>query len=109
MSRSSDAAGARNISVQTTNPQLRCRCSTTVLQGAEVFGMLYDGHVEMNGQVVCCKNVNDGAELERTINDLAGYLPFLRSVSVGAAGISPSSGTACSHRTVYKEKRRGCD
>ena len=42
----------------------------------------------MNGQVVCCKNVNDGAELEHTINDLAGYLPFLRSVSVVPAGIT---------------------
>ena len=50
--------------------------------------MLYDGHVEMNGQVVCCKNVNDGAELERTIRDLSQYLPFLRSVSVVPAGIT---------------------
>lgn len=50
--------------------------------------MLYDGHVEMNGQVVCCKNVNDGAELERTMDDLARYLPFLRSVSVVPAGIT---------------------
>ena len=50
--------------------------------------MLYDGHVEMNGQVVCCKNVNDGAELERTIRDLSRYLPFLRSVSVVPAGIT---------------------
>lgn len=25
--------------------------------------MLYDGHVEMNGQVVCCKGVNDGRSL----------------------------------------------
>ena len=50
--------------------------------------MLYDGHVEMNGQVVCCKNVNDGAELKRTIEDLSKYLPFLRSVSVVPAGIT---------------------
>ena len=42
---------------------------------------LYDGRVEMNGQIVCCKNVNDGPELERSIRDLSQYLPFLRSVS----------------------------
>ena len=50
--------------------------------------MLYDGIVEMNGQIVCCKGVNDGPELERSIRDLAEYLPFLRSVSVVPAGIT---------------------
>lgn len=48
----------------------------------------YDGHIEMNGQIVLCKNVNDGAELERSINDLSKYLPFMRSVSVVPAGIT---------------------
>ena len=79
-----------NISVQTTNPQLRCKMLHNRFAGEKLkyLKMLYDGHVEMNGQVVCCKNVNDGAELEHTINDLAGYLPFLRSVSVVPAGIT---------------------
>ena len=79
-----------NISVQTTNPELRCKMLNNRFAGEKLkyLDMLYDGHVEMNGQVVCCKNVNDGAELERTINDLAKYLPFLRSVSVVPAGIT---------------------
>ena len=79
-----------NISVQTTNPQLRCEMLHNRFAGEKLkyLKMLYDGHVEMNGQVVCCKNVNDGMELERTINDLAQYLPFLRSVSVVPAGIT---------------------
>ena len=42
----------------------------------------------MNGQIVCCKGVNDGAELRRSIEDLAKYLPFMRSVSVVPAGIT---------------------
>ena len=49
---------------------------------------LYEGHVEMNGQIVCCKGVNDGKELERTMDDLSKYLPFMRSVSVVPAGIT---------------------
>ena len=79
-----------NISVQTTNPQLRCKMLHNRFAGDKLkyLQMLYDGHVEMNGQVVCCKNVNDGAELKRTIEDLSKYLPFLRSVSVVPAGIT---------------------
>lgn len=79
-----------NVSVQTTNPELRCRMLHNRFAGEKLkyLKMLYDGHVEMNGQIVCCKNVNDGAELERSIHDLAAYLPFLRSVSVVPAGIT---------------------
>lgn len=79
-----------NISVQTTNPELRCKMLNNRFAGEklEYLQMLYEGHVEMNGQVVCCKGVNDGAELERTIDDLAKYLPFMRSVSVVPAGIT---------------------
>ena len=29
----------------------------------------------MNGQVVLCKGVNDGEELDRTIRDLTKYIP----------------------------------
>jgi len=50
--------------------------------------MFYEGHVEMNGQIVCCKGVNDGEELRRSVMDLMAYLPFMRSVSVVPAGIS---------------------
>ncbi len=49
---------------------------------------LYENHIEMNGQIVLCKNVNDGSELERSINDLSKYLPFMRSVSIVPAGIT---------------------
>lgn len=79
-----------NVSVQTTNPELRCKMLHNRFAGEklEYLQMLYDGGVEMNGQVVLCKNVNDGPELERTINDLAQYLPFMRSVSVVPAGIT---------------------
>lgn len=79
-----------NISIQTTNPDLRCKMLHNRFAGEKLkyLKMLYEGHVEMNGQIVCCKNVNDGKELERSINDLAQYLPFLRSVSVVPAGIT---------------------
>ena len=79
-----------NISVQTTNPELRCKMLNNRFAGEKLkyLDMLYEGHIEMNGQVVCCKGVNDGEELKRTIEDLSKYLPFMRSVSVVPAGIT---------------------
>ncbi len=79
-----------NISVQTTNPELRCKMLNNRFAGRALKNLdkLYEGHIEMNGQIVLCKNVNDGQELERSINDLSKYLPFMRSVSVVPAGIT---------------------
>lgn len=79
-----------NISVQTTNPELRCKMLNNRFAGEKLkyLDKLYEGHVEMNGQIVCCKGVNDGDELRRSIEDLMKYLPFMRSVSVVPAGIT---------------------
>ena len=79
-----------NISIQTTNPELRCKMLHNRFAGEKLqfLDALYKGCIEMNGQIVLCKNVNDGIELERSINDLSKYLPFMRSVSVVPAGIT---------------------
>lgn len=79
-----------NISVQTTNPELRCKMLHNRFAGEKLrfLDRFYEGHVEMNGQIVCCKGVNDGEELQRSITDLMKYLPFMRSVSVVPAGLS---------------------
>ena len=79
-----------NISIQTTNPELRCMMLHNRFAGEKLkyLKKLYDGHIEMNGQIVCCKGINDKEELKRTITDLGDYLPFMRSVSVVPAGIT---------------------
>ena len=79
-----------NISVHTTNPALRCEMLHNRFAGEKLqfLDRFYEGHVEMNGQIVCCKGVNDGDELRRSIENLMKYLPFMRSVSVVPAGIS---------------------
>lgn len=79
-----------NISVQTTNPELRCKMLNNRFAGEKLkyLHRLYDGQVQMNGQIVCCKNVNDGVELRRTISDLSKYMPYMQSVSVVPAGIT---------------------
>ena len=79
-----------NISVHTTNPLLRQKMLHNRFAGEalEKIKKLYDHGIEMNGQVVLCKGVNDGAELERTISDLVGYLPYMESLSVVPVGLS---------------------
>ena len=79
-----------NISVQTTNPQLRCMMLHNRFAGKalKLIDRLYEAETPMNGQIVLCKGVNDGEELERTIRDLTGYLPYLKSVSIVPVGLT---------------------
>lgn len=79
-----------NISVQTTNPELRCMMLHNRFAGKimEQLQKLYEGGIIMNGQIVLCKNVNDGEELERSIRDLSSFIPNIESVSVVPVGLS---------------------
>ena len=79
-----------NISFHTTNPELRCKMLHNRFAGEALKKVhtLYEGHIHMNGQIVLCKGVNDGAELERSLQDMAAYYPYLQSVSIVPVGIS---------------------
>ena len=79
-----------NISFQATDPELRCRMLHNRFAGEALkkVDILYQGGIEMNGQIVLCKGINDGEQLERTIRDLTRYLPLLRSVSVVPVGLT---------------------
>ena len=78
-----------NISFQTMNPELRCKMLHNRFAG-EIFDKvkrLKDAGIIMNGQIVLCRGVNDGAELERSIRELTAYMPQLESVSVVPVGL----------------------
>lgn len=79
-----------NISVQATNPKLRCEMLHNRFAGDSLKRIreLYEAGIPMNGQIVLCKGLNDGEELERTIRDLAEYIPYMESVSVVPVGLS---------------------
>ncbi len=79
-----------NISVQTMNPELRCRMLNNRFAGEALkkIDCLYEAGTEMNGQIVLCKGVNDGEELRYTIERLAAYAPHMQSVSVVPVGLS---------------------
>ncbi len=79
-----------NISFHTTNPELRCRMLNNRFAGEALLKVdrLFAGEIHMNGQIVLCRGINDGEELERSIRDMAGYLPYLQSVSVVPVGLT---------------------
>ena len=81
-----------NVSFQTTNPELRCKMLGHRFAGEalkKVDRLCAPGSgIELNGQIVLCKGVNDGAELERSIRDMSKYIPNLQSVSVVPVGLS---------------------
>ena len=79
-----------NISFHTTNPELRCKMLHNRFAGDALkkIDKFYEGGIQMNGQIVLCKGVNDGDELERSISDMTKYLPNLQSVSVVPVGLT---------------------
>ncbi len=79
-----------NISVQTTNPELRCKMLNNRFAGDALSKLdkLYEAGIPMNGQIVLCKGINDGEELARSIRDLMQYMPVMESVSVVPVGLS---------------------
>ncbi len=82
--------GPINISVHTTNPELRCKMLNNRFAGEALkkIDRLYEAGIPLNGQIVLCKGVNDKEELERSIRDLTRYLPVMESVSVVPEGLS---------------------
>mgnify|MGYP001110775525 FL=1 len=79
-----------NISFHTMNPELRCRMLNNRFAGEALkkADRLYEAGIAMNGQIVLCRGINDGPELEYSISELTGYLPYLESVSVVPVGLS---------------------
>lgn len=79
-----------NISVHTTNPELRVKMMKNKRSG-EVLKYLDDfkrAGLRMCGQVVLCRGVNDGEELMRTMRDLTEYYPSISSVAIVPAGLT---------------------
>lgn len=79
-----------NISVHTTNPTLRCKMLHNRFAGDVLIKIrkLYDAQIRMNSQIVLCKGINDGEELDRSIRELGGFLPYMESLSVVPVGLT---------------------
>ncbi len=79
-----------NISVHTTDPDLRCQMLRNRFAG-DLLGKMrkfYDANITMNGQIVLCRGINDGPQLDRTIRDLEAFFPVFQSLSVVPVGLT---------------------
>lgn len=95
-----------NISVHTTNPELRVRMMKNKNAGRVLsyLKILKEGGIQMCGQIVLCRGVNDGAELVRTLTDLEEYFPEMSSVSVVPAGLTKFREGLCPLSDFTKEE-----
>ncbi len=79
-----------NISIHTTNEELRCQMLNNRFAGKVNYFIkrLYDAEIPMNAQIVLCKGLNDGEELEKTLTDLLEYAPVMQSLSIVPVGLT---------------------
>lgn len=79
-----------NISIHTTNKELRCKMLNNRFAGDALrfLDRFNEAGILMNGQIVLCKGINDGEELEKTLNDLSKYADNMASVSIVPVGLT---------------------
>lgn len=79
-----------NVSVHTTNPELRVKMLNNRFAGDILAKMkaFSDSGIILNAQIVLCKGINDGEELERTLTDLSTLMPMLNSISIVPVGLT---------------------
>jgi len=79
-----------NVSVHTTNPELRVQMLNNRFAGKvfERMKKLADAGITMNAQIVSVPGINNGDELKRTIKDLYTLYPEVSDVAVVPIGIT---------------------
>jgi putative radical SAM enzyme (TIGR03279 family) len=79
-----------NVSVQATDPELRCKMLGNKNAGSclELMTELARAGIEMNCQIVVCPGYNDGEQLIKSMQDLSGLYPQVSSVSVVPVGLT---------------------
>ena len=79
-----------NVSVHTTNPELRVQMLNNRFAGKvfERMKKLADAGIIMNAQIVSVPGINNGDELKRTIKDLYTLYPEVSDVAVVPIGIT---------------------
>lgn len=79
-----------NISVHTTDPELRSRMLGNP-RGGESLRHLYafaKAGIRIHAQIVCCPGWNDGPALEKTLAELSALHPAVESIAVVPVGLT---------------------
>jgi putative radical SAM enzyme (TIGR03279 family) len=79
-----------NISVHTTNPELRVKMLNNRFAGniCDRLKKLSEAGISMNCQIVSCPGINNGEELIKTVEDLYKFHPSVENVAVVPVGIT---------------------
>ena len=79
-----------NISVHTTNPELRVKMMKNPRAGEalSIIRRFAQAGIKINCQIVLCPGYNDGEELKRTLSDLETMCPQVQAVAVVPVGIT---------------------
>lgn len=79
-----------NVSVQTMNPELRVKMMANPHAGESLkyLKRFADAGIALNTQLVLCPGINDGAELEYSLNELAKLYPAVQSIAAVPVGLS---------------------
>ncbi len=79
-----------NISVHTTNPELRCKMMGNRFAGQSLRFLeeLASNGIKINCQLVLCPHINDGEELKKTLRDLKLYYPSVESIAAVPVGLT---------------------
>ena len=79
-----------NVSVHTTNPELRKQMLHNKRAGAvlDYLRRFAEGGLNLNAQIVLCPGYNDGPELDRTLEDLGKLGYSMESISIVPVGLS---------------------
>ncbi|MBO5105150.1 MAG: DUF512 domain-containing protein [Ruminococcus sp.] len=79
-----------NVSVHTTNPELRVKMMHNRFAGEKLkyIYQLAENGIKLNCQIVCCPNLNDGDELRRSLSDLGELMPNISSMAVVPVGLT---------------------
>jgi putative radical SAM enzyme (TIGR03279 family) len=94
-----------NISVHTTNPELRSKMLGNPKGGTslKLLKMFAEGGIILNCQIVLCPDINDGPELDKTLSDLGRLWPSVNSIGVVPVGLTRF------REGLYGLKRYGAD
>lgn len=95
-----------NISVHTTNPELRVEMMKNPNAGKslEYLKKFADGGIKINCQLVLCPGINDGKELERSITDLMKLAPAVQSIAAVPVGLTKHREGLCPLRGFTPEE-----
>lgn len=94
------------VSVHTMNPQLRVKMmkNPNAAKITDIFDKFLENDITVNCQLVLCPEINDGKELEYSLEQLYKYIDIVDSVAVVPVGLTKFRDGLADLRVYTKEE-----